>query len=151
MAIVLLAQASLPFQFWAYAKEGVTGNVHHSITRVAFPIIIGASKICQSTQRVAEVVPSEDDFTEESTQHVDGAENDGTMSLNNSGNVDVVTGSKPEVTNEDSETIPLGEEELPELPALFELPAPISELLPKLTESLAATEDVQHSSMEDLR
>ncbi|KAK8983363.1 hypothetical protein V6N11_073783 [Hibiscus sabdariffa] len=115
-------------------------DAHHAVTRAAFPIVPGASRVCQSLQRLVEV---------DSPETV----NDGVVSLNNSGNEDAVPRSEPESINTDNEAVHLREEELPsvntdsgadllreeEMPECPEVPERVS----MLPESLATIGDGQ--------
>ncbi|KAK8546552.1 hypothetical protein V6N12_027329 [Hibiscus sabdariffa] len=125
---VIFDEVVFPYAAKQQNKEAA-GKAHNSVTRAVFPVINSASRICQPTQRAAEVVPPAD-IVEESTQGLHEGEGvlEGAVSLNNSGREDGLTGSEPEVTNNDAEAIsprgltqvteviPLREGELTEVP-----------------------------------
>ncbi|KAK9041692.1 hypothetical protein V6N11_016782 [Hibiscus sabdariffa] len=113
------------------SKEA-TGKAHSSVTRAVFPVVTGASRLCQHTQSAVGVAPLVD-MVAESTQelHEDEGAREGAVSLNNSGREDGFHGSEPEVANHGVETVsptvaeqmaevvPEREEELPEIPDLL--------------------------------
>ncbi|KAL4273785.1 hypothetical protein GQ457_13G029640 [Hibiscus cannabinus] len=105
-------------------REATKAN--SSVTRAVFPVITGASRLCQHTRSVNEVVPLADEVAE-STQELyeDERVSEGAVRLNNSGREDGPTESEPQVTihgvetEPEDEAVPEREGELPEVPGLL--------------------------------